>query len=111
MDPILEEKQNDQAQKKQSEQGIISRGINSINNLRGASRLLSNPTNKIGSKIVIQTGLRAFIASMGPALIPILITLITVVTFTVVIVGFGGVPSSEPNGQTTNVTPTPTPVP
>lgn len=109
MDPTLEEKQNDQSQNKQSGQGIISRGINSINNLKGANKLFSNPLRKIGSRVVAQTALRGFAAFLAGPGLPIAVALGLVLLFTIIIVmGFGGAPSSEPNSQTTNVPPTKT---
>lgn len=104
MYPALEEKQDDQIQEKQKKQGIISRGINSVNNLRGANRLFSNPLGRIGSRVVAQTALRGFTAFLtGPGL-PVVIAIIVVFFFTFIIVGFGGAP---PASET--VTPTPAP--
>jgi hypothetical protein len=77
------------------------RGIN-INNFMG--RGFKNLFGKSGSKAVVQTALRGFSAFLtGPGL-PIAIALILVVLFTIMIVGFGGVPMSTPDNQTTNTT-------
>lgn len=109
MDPTLEEKQNDQAQGEQSGQGIIGRGINSINNLGRTNRLLSNSINKIGSRVAAQTALRgltAFLGSTSGVWVPIAATVILVLVFTLIIVGFGGTPPSETNLQTPQASPT-----
>lgn len=111
MDPTLEEKQNDQTQNKQSGQGIISRGINSFNSLRGANRLLSNPLGKIGSRVVAQAAVRGFAAFLAGPGFPIAITIIAVFVFTFIIVGFGGAPPSETNVQAPQTVPTLTPTP
>jgi CBS domain containing-hemolysin-like protein len=111
MDPTLGEKQNDQAQEKQSEQGIISRGINSINNLRGANRLLSKPISRIGSRVVLQTGLRGLAAFLAGPGLPIAVAIISVFVFTLIIVGFGGAPPSETSIQAPpSVSPTQAPI-
>ena len=108
MSPTLEEKQNDQTQEEQKRQGIISRGINSVNNLRGANRLFSNPFGRIGSRVVAQTALRGFAAFLtGPGL-PIVIAIALVFVFTFIIVGFGGAPPSETSVQAPPAVPTPT---
>lgn len=102
MEPTLEEQQEDSSQKQQQRQGILSRGINTLNNLRGANRLFSNPVGRIGSRIAIQTAARGFAAFLAGPGLPIAIAIIAVFIFTFIIVGFGGgVPSSEP------ATPTP----
>lgn len=110
MDPTLEEKQNDQPQEKQR-QGIISRGINSFNNLRGANRLLSNPLGRIGTRVVLQAGLRGFAAFLAGPGLPIAIAIASVFIFTLIIVlGFGGAPSSETNVQAPQASPALTPI-
>lgn len=111
MDPALEEKQEKQ------KQGFISRGINSLNNLRGANRLPSNPLGKIGSRVAVQTALRGFAALLAGPGLPVAITLGAILLFTmIIVVGFGGAPGA-PSSQTSvqappaeptlNVTPTP----
>lgn len=101
MDPTLEEKQSDQAQKKQSGGGI-SRGINSINNLGR----FKNPFGKIGSRVIAQTALRGFAAFLAGTGFPIAVALGLVLLFTIIIVmGFGGAPPSELNNQAANVAP------
>ncbi|MBI2613948.1 MAG: hypothetical protein HYW62_04190 [Candidatus Levybacteria bacterium] len=100
MYPTQEEKQNYQDQKQESRQGIISRGINSVNNLRNANRLFSNPIGRIGSKVAVQTALRGFaVFLIGPGL-PILIAIVLVSVLTFIIVGFGGAPALETGVQT-----------
>lgn len=114
MDPTQEER-NNQSQEKQK-QGILGRGINSINNLRGANKLLSNPLGKIGSRVATQTALRGFSALLASQVgLPILIAIVSIVVFTIII-GFGGAPGA-PSSQTSvqappaeptlNITPTP----
>lgn len=101
MNPTLEEKQNDQAQGKQSGGGV-NRGINTINNLMG----FKNPFGKIGSRVIVQTALRGFAAFLAGPGFPIAVALGFVLLFTIIIVmGFGGAPPSEINNQATNVTP------
>lgn len=119
MDPTLGEQQEDSSsQKQQQRQGILSRGINTLNNLRGANRLLSNPLGKIGSRVAAQTALRgltAFLGSTSGVWIPIAIAILSVFVFTLIIVGFGGAPPSATNDQSANpasagnITPTPAP--
>lgn len=101
MDPTSEEKQNNQNQEKQSGGGL-NHGINTINNLVG----LKNPFGKIGSRVATQTVLKGFSAFLAsPVGLPILITIAAVFIFTIIIMGFGGVPFSEP-AQTQIPTPT-----
>lgn len=101
MDPTLGEKQNDQAQERR---GIISRGINSFNSLRGANRLFSNPFGKIGSRVATQTALRDFAALLAGPGLPVAIALGLVLLFTVIIImGFGGAPPFETSIQTPTV--------
>lgn len=101
MNPALEEKQNDQAQGKQTGGGI-SRGINSINNLGR----LKNPFGKIGSRAVAQIALRGFAAFLAGSGFPIMVALGLVLLFTIIIImGFGGAPPSEQNDQITNLVP------
>ena len=109
MDPTQGEKQNDQTQQKQSGQGIISHGINSINNLRGAKSLLSNPINKAGSRIALQAGrsLITFLAT-NPWAWGILLILVAVIFTFVIVMGLGGAPTSETNTQGSNLNPTAT---
>lgn len=105
MDPAPQEKQKDQVQEKHSEGGI-GQGINVINNLMGGG--IKNPFGKIGSKVASQTALRGFAAFLAsPAGLPILIAIALVVVFTVIVMGFGGVPAIEP---TRIQAPTPTPL-
>lgn len=95
--------------------GGINRGINTINNF--AKRGLTNPFGKIGQRAAVQTALRGFSAFLASQVgLPILITLAFIVIFTIIIVGFGGVPpTSETSVQAptpsavTTLTPTPTP--
>lgn len=110
MDPTLGEKQNDQAQREQSGQGIISRGINSINNLGRTNRLLSSSINKIGSRVVAQAGRSVFtLLATSPWAWVILIVLIVVIFTFIIVMGFGGAPPSETNLQTPQASPTQTP--
>ena len=110
MDPTREEKQNEPPQQKSGAEGRISQGINAINKLAGGG--FKNPLGGIGSKVVAQTALRGFVAFLAGPGFPIAITLGLVLFFVLIIImGFGGAPSSEPNGQTANITPTETPTP
>lgn len=111
MDPLLEEKQNNQPQQKRP---TGESTINTINNLAGARNLFKNPLGKIGSKVVLQVGTRtlsAFLAS-PPGLVLIVIAVIFISTI-IIIVGFGSAPASETiiptiePTQTETVTPTP----
>jgi len=111
MDPTLEEKQNELAQQKRSTEGTISQGINTINNLARAGRGFTNPLGTVGSRVVAQTALRGFAAFLAGPGLPIVIVVVFVLVFTFIIVGFGAAPSSELNGQATNITPTETIMP
>lgn len=93
----------------QSPTGGIGRGINAVNKLTGQE--LGNPLEKIGSKLAQQAvtkGITSFLGATAGVWIPVVIAIVSVLVFTFIVVGFGGVPSSEPNGQTTNVNPTET---
>lgn len=117
MDPTPEENQKDQNQERQPGQGIISRGINSINNLRTAKKLLSNPINKIGSRALAQTALRGFAAflSANPWIWLVLgIVILVIIVFVIVFSGFsGGIPGAPTLETTPTIAPaetiTPTP--
>lgn len=110
MDPTLEEKQSDQPQQKQSKEGTINQGINAINNLVRARRGFTNPLGEIGSRVVVQTALRGFAAFLAGPGLPIALALGAILFFTIIIVvGLGGVPSSESNIQAPADVPTLTP--
>lgn len=109
MDPTLEEKQNELPQQKRSTEGTISQGINTINNLARARRGFTNPLGKVGQGVVQQAALRGFAAFLAGSGLPVAIALGLVLLFTVIIVmGFGGAPSSETNNQGLNLSPTAT---
>jgi hypothetical protein len=99
MDPILDERQNDQPQEKQSRQGT--------------NRLLSSPIRGISSRVITQAALRGFSALLASQVgLPILIAVVLILVFTFIIVGFGGgIPPSETNIQGSNLSPTPTQIP
>lgn len=110
MDPTLGEKQEGQFQEKQS-RGGFGQGIKTINNLVGGK--FRNPLGfgKIGSKAATQAVLRGFSALLtSQVALPILITIALIIIFTVIIVGFGGIPFSGPDSQTI-INPTITPAP
>lgn len=109
MGTTLEEKQTDQPQQKQSKEGTISQGINTINDLARARRGFTNPLGKVGSGIIAQTALRGFAAFLAGPGLPIAIAIISVFIFTFIIVAFGGAPLSETNNQSAKPTITPTP--
>lgn len=111
MDPLLEEKQNNQPQQKRP---TGESAINTINNLAGARNLLKNPLGKIGSRVVLQAGTRTLSAFLASPAGLVLIVIAVILIFTIVIiVGFGGAPASETiiptiePTQTEAVTPTP----
>jgi hypothetical protein len=79
-----------------------SKGINALNNLmRGG---IKNPLGKFGTNAAMK-GLLAFLTS-NPWVLGIIITLVVVVVFTFVIVGFGGVPSTQIDAQSADPTAT-----
>ncbi len=103
MDPTLNKEQ--ESQRKKSDQGLLSKGINSIN-------LARNPFGKIRVLGVVTQAARSGFAVLltSPTGLPILIALATIVIFTAFIVGFGGIPSLETNSQSV-INPNPTPLP
>lgn len=111
MDPTLEEKQNNQPQQKRSTEGTISQGINAINNLARARRGLQNPLGKVGTRIAAQIAtkgrLLAFLTS--PAGLVLVVTIVVLVFTFILIIGFGGAPSSETISPTNEIAPTETP--
>lgn len=103
MDPTLGEKQNNQPQQKRP---AGESAINTINNF--TRRGFTNPFGKVGSRVVAQAALRGFSALLASqAGLPILITLVFIVIFVIIIIGFGGAPPSQIN-QVINPTVTPT---
>lgn len=98
------ENQNDQSQEKKSGGGI-GQGINTVNKLaRGG---IKNPFGKIGQRVVVQAGSRILAFLLGSGL-PIVVVGIILLLTLIIVVGFGGAPSSGPNDQITNPIPTET---
>lgn len=103
MDP-LEEKQGNQTQQEKPKQGLFNQGINSVNNIMRTRSALSNPFNKIGSRLALQAGrsLFTFLAA-SPWFWTILAILIVVIFTFVIVMGFGG---SIPSDATPTIAPT-----
>ncbi len=109
MDPALEEKQNNESQQKKP---AGESAINTINNLAGARRLLKSPLGKVGSRVVLQAGIRGLSAFLLSPAGLVLIAITTILIFTVIVIlGSGGAPTSEINNQVVNPTPIETTIP
>lgn len=112
MNPTLEENQNGQPQNEQPKEGIVSRGINSLNNLRGANRLAANPINKVTSTVAKQVG-KGFIKFLatnpwvwGAVGIAFLGIAVFAIVFSGASGGVPGAPTQEQNNQAISPSPT-----